>query len=159
MNRARIFEAVTWLAIELFYLMTFGLAAWLKWSQGMPDWFATQFQATWLTHAPLGLQGSFYFIAILETAAFVGFSVSVVRLDWLRGQGDALRLSLAFSMLVFVVLAYGSRLTQKFDVAGWNYLYLIGTFLIGRVVEGRAVEQAASTPPHSARAATTSVPS
>ena len=71
--------------------MTFGLAAWLKWSQGMPDWFVKQF-------------------------------------------GGVLSASLAFSLFVFVLLAYGSRLTGKFEIAGWNYLYLLGTLLTLQLV-------------------------
>lgn len=68
------------------------------------------------------LHGSFYFIAILETVAFGGFG-QLGSAGMAAGHADALRMSLAFSMLVFVVLAYGSRLTQKFDIAGWNSLY------------------------------------
>ena len=125
----RLVQAAVWLVIELFYLMTFGLAAWLKWSQGVPEWFLKQFGGTWLAHAPLGLEGSFYFIAILETLAFFGFFCSLLRLEWLRAEPLLLRGSLVFSRFVFLVLAYGSRLTGKFDVAGWNYVYLLGTLL------------------------------
>lgn len=109
--------------------MTFGLAAWLKWSQGVPGWFIKQFEASWLAHAPFGRQGAFYFIATLETLAFFGYLASLLRLEWLRAEPLLLRISLAFSMFVFLVLAYGSRLTGKFDVAGWNYLYLVGALV------------------------------
>ncbi|MEO6600902.1 MAG: hypothetical protein ABIQ16_13570 [Polyangiaceae bacterium] len=130
----KLVQATVWLAIELFYLMTFGLAAWLKWSQGTPDWFAKQFGSTWLAHAPFGVAGAFYFIAVLETGAFFGFLLSLLRLEWLRSEPVLLRLSLAFSMLVFLVLAYGSRLTGKFDIAGWNYLYLFGTLVTAHLL-------------------------
>lgn len=127
MRKSELYEALPWLAIELFYLCTYGLAAWLKWSQGVPDWFVKQFSPTWLANAPGGLTLAYYFLASLETVAFCGFLLSLVRLEWLRGTAPVLRSSLVFSLFVFVVLAYGSRLTQKFDIAGWNYLYLIGT--------------------------------
>lgn len=102
---------------------------------GMPEWFAKQFGSTWLAQSPFGLTGSFYFIATLETAAFFGFFGSVLRLEWLRGDPLLLRVSLAFSMLVFLVLAYGSRLTGKFDIAGWNYVYLFGTLVTAHLLD------------------------
>ena len=141
-------EAAKWLAIEAIYLITFGLAAWLKWTQGVPEWFVKQFGATWLAAMPLGLSGAYYFLAVLETTAFLGFLFSSLRLEWLRGERVLMRLSLTFSLFVFVVLAYGSRLTQKFDIAGWNYVYLLGTWLMLRAVDNeRTPTSALDTPP------------
>lgn len=116
-------------AIQLFFGVTFYLAAWLKWSQGMPEWFVKQFQPTWLAHAPGGLPAAFYFLAVLETLGFLGCVASVLRGEFLAKEKPLLRLTLTFSLFVFIVLAYGSRLTGKFDVAAYNLMYFVGTLI------------------------------
>jgi hypothetical protein len=53
-RRAALVDNLTVAAIDAIYLVTFGLAAWLKWSAGVPDWYAKQFAGTWLAHLPGG---------------------------------------------------------------------------------------------------------
>ncbi len=117
--------SLRWLAIQLFFAMTFGLAAWLKWSQGVPEWFVKQFQPTWLAHAPGGLASTFYFLAALESAAFLGCVASILSGEFFRKNKTILRGTLTFSLFVFLVLAYGSRLTAKYDIAAYNLLYFL----------------------------------
>lgn len=71
----------------------------------------------------------FYFLAALETAGFLGCAASIVRLEFLRPGKTILQWTLTLSLLVFVVLAYGARLTGKFDVAAYNLMYFIGALL------------------------------
>ncbi len=117
------------LAIQLLFGTTFFLSAALKWSGGMPAWFMQQFQETWLAHTPGGLLAVFYFLAVLETAGFLGCAASIVRLEFLRPGKTILQWTLTLSVFVFVVLAYGARLTGKFDVAAYNLMYFIGALL------------------------------
>lgn len=122
------------LAIQLLFGTTFFLSAALKWSTGMPDWFVQQFQATWLAQAPGGLSATFYFLAVLETFAFIGCLLSIVRLEFLQKSKTILQLTLLFSLFVFVVLSYGARLTGKFDVAAYNLMYFVGALLCLREI-------------------------
>ncbi len=117
------------LAIQLLFATTFFLSAWLKWSQGVPNCFNKQFGATWLASAPGGLPASYYFLAALETIAFLGLGASLARLEFLPNRKPFLKWSLTFSLFVFVVLAYGSRLTGKFDIAAYNLMYFVGALL------------------------------
>ena len=121
--------ALKLLAIQLLFATTFFLSAWLKWSQGMPEWFNKQFGTTWLASAPGGLAASYYFLAVLETIAFLGLVASLARLEFLPRRKSFLKGSLTFSLFVFVVLAYGSRLTGKFDIAAYNLMYFVGALL------------------------------
>lgn len=129
-RRATLVDILTVAAIDAAYLVTFVLAAWLKWSAGLPGWFAKQFAGTWLAHLPGGLATSFYAVAVLETTAALGFLVSVVRGEFLRRDRPVFTAALVWSQFVFLVLLYGSRLTQKFDVAFINFGYFLGTIAI-----------------------------
>lgn len=100
----------------------------------MPAWFVQKFQATWLAQAPGGLPAVFYFLAVLETIGLLGCVASVVRLEFLRPSKTILRWTLVFALFVFVVLAYGARLTGKFDVAAYNLMYFVGALLCLREI-------------------------
>ncbi len=129
-RRAGVVDVLTVAAIDAIYLVTFVLAAWLKWSAGVPDWFAKQFAGTWLAHLPGGFATSYDAIAVLETTAALGFVVSVVRGEFLRHHRPVFTAALVWSLFVFVALVYGSRLTQKLDVAFIDFGYFLGTFVI-----------------------------
>lgn len=123
------------LAIQLFFGTTFLLAAWLKCSAGIPDWFLQQFGATWLAALPGGLPAVYYFLALLESIALLGFVVSLLRGEFLPGRfKQILKTSLTFSLFIFTVFAFGSRLTGKFDVASINLLYFLGALISCREV-------------------------
>lgn len=122
------------LAIQLLFGTTFFLSAALKWSGGVPAWFTQQFQGTWLARAPGGLPVVFYFLSVLETISFLGCVASFVRLEFVRPSKSILRSTLTFVLFVFVVLAYGARLTGKFDVAAYNLMYFVGALLCLREI-------------------------
>ncbi len=126
------------LAIQLRFGTTFFLSATLKWSGGVPAWFIQQFQATWLSRSPGGLPAVFYFLAVLETVGVLGCGASIVRLEFLRPSKTILQCTLTFALFVFVVLAYGARLTGKFDVAAYNLMYFIGALLCLREISHEA---------------------
>jgi hypothetical protein len=117
------------LAVQGMYLSTFSLAAWLKWSEGVPQWFEVQFHGSWLARLPGGPDGVFWMLAALETIAAIGFLLSLVSGEAFRPRRPILSISLVFSLFIFVILAYGSRLTGKMDIAGWDFLYFAGTLL------------------------------
>ncbi len=118
------------LAIQLFFLTTFLLAALTKWSAGVTPAFLQQFGSTWLAGLPGGLPAVYFFLAALETVAVLGFAASFLTGEFLPGKAKPLlKLTLIFSLFVFIVLAFGSRLTAKFDVAAFNLLYFLGALV------------------------------
>ena len=117
-------------AIQLFFGMTFFLAATLKWRMGVTPGFLQQFGPTWLAHLPGGLPAVYYFLAVLESIAVLGLLLSLFTGEFLPGKSKRfLKLSLIYSLFVFVALSFGSRLTGKFDVAAVNMLYFLGALL------------------------------
>ncbi len=124
------------LAIQFLFGTTFFLSAALKWSGGVPAWFIQQFQGTWLARAPGRLPTVFYFLAVLETISFLGCAASVTRLEFVRPSKTILQWTLTFALFVFVVPAYGARLTGKFDVAAYNLMYFVGALLCLREISG-----------------------
>lgn len=134
MIKASFLTAAKILAIQLFFATTFFLSAWLKWSQGVPAWFVTQFQATWLAHAPGGLMAAYYFLAVLETVGFFGCVASILCGEFLPKEKALLKLTLTFSLFIFIILAYGSRLTGKFDIATYNLMYFLGALICLREI-------------------------
>jgi len=73
---------------------------------------------------------------VLETISFLGCAASIVRLEFVRPSKAILQWISTFALFVFVVLAYGARLTAKFDVAAYNLMYFIGALLCLREVSG-----------------------
>lgn len=117
-------------AIQFFFGCTFFLAAILKWKAGLTPDFQQQFGKTFLAALPGGLTAVFYFIALLETVAVLGLLVSLVTGEFLADRAKLiLKLSLVFCLFIFVILAFGSRLTGKFDIAATNMLYFVGALV------------------------------
>ncbi len=89
-----------------------------------------------VARAPGGLFAVFYFLAVLETISFLGCAASIVRLEFVRPSKTILQWTLTFALFVFVVLAYGARLTEKFDVAAYSLMYFVGALLCLREISG-----------------------
>jgi hypothetical protein len=129
-RRAALVDILTVVAIDAVYLITFGLAAWLKWSAGVPDWFASQFAGTWLAYLPDGISTSYYAIAVLETTAALGFIVSIGCGEILRRERPVFTAAVVWSQFVFALLVYGSCLSHKYDVAFTDFGYFFATFVV-----------------------------
>ncbi|MEO5717011.1 MAG: hypothetical protein ABIR29_00380 [Chthoniobacterales bacterium] len=96
------------LAIQLFFGLTFLLAALVKWRVGMTPGFRQQFGSTWLASLPGGLSAVFYFLAVLETIALLGLIVGLLGGEFLPGKTKRfLKLTLLHSLCVFTVLSFG----------------------------------------------------
>ena len=66
----------------------------------------------------------------MESIAVLGLLVSLGTGEFLPGKSKRfLKCSLVYSLFVFVLLSFGSRLTGKFDIAAINLLYFLGALL------------------------------
>ena len=122
------------LAVQGLYIMTFGLAAQEKWAGPMTEWFTGQFGATWMARAPGGLTGAYFGIALAETAVAFAFVASLVRLECLTGERPWMKGGLVLALFLFAGLAYGQRLTGKYDSAAFLFGYFVGTVVMLRAV-------------------------
>lgn len=121
------------LVLYAVYIPIFGLAAWTKFSGGMPDWFVTQFHDTLLALLPGGLVVSFYFIAFLEATTTLVFVTSLARREFLQDRSPKfLSLALIAAMATFAVLGFGLRLSHDFNGAFQLFGYFALTFLIAK---------------------------
>lgn len=114
-----------YIAIQALYLVTFGLTSFSKWrTRGVSDGFIDQFGETWLVLLPFGLALSYYTIALTETLIFVLFLLSAFKLEWLKESDKMyMRLGLISALFVFVILAFGLRLTGQFGGAANAFFY------------------------------------
>ncbi|MCC5926422.1 MAG: hypothetical protein JJU41_07655 [Bacteroidetes bacterium] len=125
------------LAIQLLLLSTFVLAAIAKWEPGtIPAGFIEQFGETWLASLPGGLFMPYYTIAVTETLAAILFIGSIIRLEFLHGRDKTwLKSGLVLSLFIFVILAFGLRLTSQFDGTANTFFYFGATLLCLYIVE------------------------
>jgi hypothetical protein len=105
------------LSILLLFLSIWALAGPGKLaSGGVPEWFAGKFGGTFLATCP-GLWLSYYSIAVGETLAAVLALAALLRLEFLPGRPRCFTvLTIVLSLLLFVQLGFGQRLTG--DAAG-----------------------------------------
>ena len=125
-----------YVALYGLFLVTFGLAGLDKFlTEGVPGWFTQQFGETFLATLP-GLSFAYYKIALLEVAVVLIFVTSFVRGEFLENRDRSfLKLGLALSLIVFVVLGFGLRLTKDFGGAANLFFYFGATLVCLFVVQ------------------------
>ena len=121
-------------SITLLFAVTFVLAGFGKLLVGSaPDWFVEQFAET-----PLGVLPQtplFLFLAFGESLIGFGAVVSLLRGEWFRQRAPLMKLVLAGSLLMFVALGFGARLSHKYSDAASHFMYFTGTLLALVVID------------------------
>ena len=121
-------------SITLLFAVTFVLAGFGKLLDGSaPDWFVEQFAET-----PLGVLPQtplFLFLAFGESLIGFGAVVSLLRGEWFRQRAPLMKLVLAGSLLMFVALGFGARLSHKYSDAASHFMYFTGTLLALVVID------------------------
>ena len=122
------------LSITLLFAITFILAGLDKWTTGTaPDWFVQQFAETLLGRLPQ--TPLFLFLALGESLLGLGAVASLFRGEWFRERAPLLKLILAGSLLMFVALGFGARLSHKCSDAASHFMYFTGTLLALIVID------------------------
>lgn len=134
MTISQITRTLMRLAVTLLFAVTFVLAGLDKWLVGTaPAWFVEQFAETplgGLPQTPL-----FLLVALGESLLGLGAVVSLLSGEWLRGRAPVLKLVLAASLLMFVALGFGARLSHKYEDAAFHFMYFTGTLLALVVID------------------------
>ena len=134
MTTCRAARTLMRLSITLLFANTFVLAGWNKWMMGTaPDWFVEQFAATPLGSLPQ--TPLFLLLALGESLLGLGAVVSLFRGEWFRQRAPLLKLVLAGSLLMFVALGFGARLSHKYEDAAFHFMYFTGTLLALVVID------------------------
>ncbi|TVQ05548.1 MAG: hypothetical protein EA359_02950 [Balneolaceae bacterium] len=135
-------ENLKFIAINLLYIATFGLASLRKWQTGgVPDSFRDQFSESWLAVLPGDLALPYYTIAILETLITILFIFSMFFKEWqVTGKKTFMTSGLILSLFTFVILAYGLRLTGQFQGTANAFFYFGCTLIALYITENSAYE-------------------
>jgi hypothetical protein len=113
--------------VSLLYVTTFAPAAIEKFLEPeTPKWFLDQFTPTLLGVVPGLLPLQFYGIGILEGLVSVLMVVALLK----KNSEAALQIGLALAFVVFMALAFGQRLSHKFDGAAQLFAYAAFTILL-----------------------------
>lgn len=119
------------ISAALLLCVTWVIPAWNKLSSGgVPGFFTERFGATFLASFP-GITVSYYSIALLEALAGLLAVGSLAAGEFLPGKKAPLIKSAALlSILVFIQLGFGLRLTGDNDGAASLFTYSVGAFVL-----------------------------
>lgn len=134
MTTCRVARTVMRLAITLLFANTFLLAGLAKCFEGAaPEWFVEQFAETPLGSSPQ--TPLFLSLAVGEALLGFGAVASLLCGEWFRNRAPLLKLVLAVSLLLFVALGFGARLSHKYEDAAFHFMYFTGTLLALVVID------------------------
>ena len=134
MTTCRVARTVMRLAITLLFANTFLLAGLGKCFEGAaPEWFVEQFAETLLGSLPQ--TPLFLSLAVGEALLGFGAVASLFCGEWFRDRAPLLKLVLAGSLLLFVALGFGARLSHKYEDAAFHFMYFTGTLLALVVID------------------------
>ncbi len=134
MVTCRVARTVMRLSITLLFVVTFLLAGLGKWFEGeAPGWFVEQFAETPLGSLPQ--TPLFLLLALGESLLGFGAVASLFCGEWFRNRAPLLKLVLAGSLLLFVALGFGARLSHQYEDAAFHFMYFTGTLVALVVID------------------------
>jgi hypothetical protein len=137
MKEMQFLEVVKLIPVYLLFVATFGQASLEKlFSGGVPEWFRSQFDKTFLNAFPGALTLQYYLIALLELSVVFLFIVSGYYLEFLPGVDRSfLKAALIMALFTFFALGFGLRMAGDFQGAANLFAYFGTTFLVFVYVE------------------------
>jgi predicted tellurium resistance membrane protein TerC len=104
-----------------------------------PQWFFEKFQNTFLNIIPYGLNLSFLIIVLLEIAIPIAFLVALVSQEF-RSDSRQRFSSLGFrlSLVLFLVLFFGSFLVQDYENGFLDFMYFVATIYLMRFTANKS---------------------
>ena len=104
-----------------------------------PKWFLEKFQNTFLITIPTGLNLSFIIIVLLEIAIPVSFLVALVSQEF-RSDSKQRFSTLGFrlSLVLFLVLFFGSFLVQDYENGFLDFMYFAVTIYLMRFTANKS---------------------
>ena len=121
------------LAVTLMIMMVFTLASVDKFMEASaPQWFIDQFGDTWMGGFP---QTPMYLgIGLFEAILAIGAIASFIRLEWYKTPAPVLKWTLVGVLFIFIMLAFGARVSGQYADAASHFMYFTGTLLMFYVV-------------------------
>lgn len=129
--------------IQLLYLNLAGITAYQK-IKGLsvPNWFIKKFEPTFLNAIPYGISVSYIVITFLESAIALLIIISILKKEYQHQQAkifltDALQLSL----VLFIILFFGSFIAEDYGNGALDFLYFIGTVVLMFILKTQEQKQ------------------
>jgi hypothetical protein len=118
--------------IQLLYISLAGITSIQKISgAAVPEWFIKKFEATLIGAVPYGISLSFLIIILLEAAIALVFMGSVFRKEFSKNsERNLLSFGMDLSMLLFLILFFGSFLAKDYNNGALDFMYFGFTFYL-----------------------------
>jgi len=118
--------------VQLLFLSLAGITAWQKISGlAVPQWFQHKFENSFISSVPFGITISFLVITFLELSIAVCMMYSIVNQEYkLQAEKLIFNWGLDLSLILFLLLFFGSFLVGDYDNGALDFLYFIGTLAI-----------------------------
>jgi hypothetical protein len=132
------------LLLQLLFLSLSGITAWQKISALIvPEWFLKKFEHSFFGMIPLGIPLAFYTIIVLETAVAIAFIISLLKMEFRNNASrNWLCLGLDLSMLLFLILFFGSFLVSDYSNGALDFMYFGFSFFMKREFSKESKENA-----------------
>lgn len=129
------------LLIQLFYLSLSGITALQKIIPlEIPRWFINKFQDSLIGKVPYGLAISFLIITILESSISLLILISIIKKEFKTiNQIRFFNMALDLSLILFLVLFFGSFLANDYENGALDFIYFIGTYFISQKLNSKKV--------------------
>jgi hypothetical protein len=127
--------------IQLLYLSLTGITSLQKIIPlEIPEWFINKFQATLIGKFPYGLAISFLIITILESSISLLILISIIKKEFKTiNEIRFFNMALDLSLILFLVLFFGSFLANDYENGALDFIYFIGTYFISQKLNSKKV--------------------
>ncbi len=107
----------------------------------IPEWFINKFQNTLIGLVPYGLTISFLIITILESLISLLIFISIIKKEYCENNEiKFLNMALDLSLILFLILFFGSFLASDYENGAIDFIYFIGTYFISQMLNSKKAD-------------------
>ena len=97
----------------------------------IPEWFVHKFEHSFIGLIPFGIPFSFIVITIIESTIAIAMIYSMLNKEYqVESEKLAYNFGLDLSLILFIILFFGSFLVGDYNNGALDFMYFIGTLFI-----------------------------
>ena len=101
----------------------------------VPEWFASKFETSFIGLIPFGIPFSFIVIAVLESTIAIAMIFSILNKEFqVDSEKIAYNFGLDLSLILFIILFFGSFLVGDYNNGALDFMYFIGTLFFRKKI-------------------------